>query len=384
MSEPFVPKPSSPRLASLDALRGFDLLMLTMVGPVLHVAAGRDLLPAGLVQQFSHMPWQGFTCWDLVMPLFLFMAGVSIPVAFAKYAGEGAMLPKSRAYVRIARRVAVLWVLGCIAQGNLLALDLAVLKPFSNTLQAIAVGYAGAALCYLWLGLGRQLLVAGGLLLAFWVAMRLGGDWTPAGNLAEKIDIAVFGKWRDGASVAGGGIVNYSPHYHYTWILSSLNFTATVLSGVAAGSVLRSARLGSGRKFLILAGAGALAAAVGWLLDVLGVAPVIKPIWSSSMVLVSSGYSTLLLAGFFAVTDWAGWKRWAGGLQVIGTNSIVAYMLSPEAGVISFASITQPLLAGLRQWMAPGGHEVLVASGNAVVLFLVLALLHRARVFLRP
>ena len=44
------------------------------------------------------------------------------------------------------RRVLVLWILGMVAQGNLLDFDLSKLYLFSNTLQAIAVGYLVASL----------------------------------------------------------------------------------------------------------------------------------------------------------------------------------------------------------------------------------------------
>lgn len=90
------------------------------------------------MRQFDHVAWAGFAFWDLVMPLFMFMAGVSIPFAFSKYlrSGEG----YGRIYVRILKRVVVLWALGMVCQGNLLSLHVADWKLFSNTLQAIAVG----------------------------------------------------------------------------------------------------------------------------------------------------------------------------------------------------------------------------------------------------
>ena len=83
------------------------------------------------------------------MPLFLFIVGVAMPFAFARRLEAGQT--NGQMYGRILRRVVVLWVLGMIAQGNLLDWDLSTLHPFSNTLQAIAVGYlvAGIALLHL-------------------------------------------------------------------------------------------------------------------------------------------------------------------------------------------------------------------------------------------
>lgn len=78
---------NSSRLASLDILRGFDLFLLVFFQPVF-VALGQQLdLPFlnRLVYQFDHEAWVGFHLWDLVMPLFLFMTGASMPFSLSKY-----------------------------------------------------------------------------------------------------------------------------------------------------------------------------------------------------------------------------------------------------------------------------------------------------------
>ncbi len=376
-----------PRLDSLDALRGFDLFALTMLGPIAHAAMSGGLLPAPLANAFSHVAWRGFNCWDLVMPLFLFMAGVSIPFAMAKFLGGNggvpAQQPISRAYLRIAKRVVLLWLLGAIAQGNLLAFDLAVFKPLTNTLQAIAIGYAGAALLFLHCRARTQIVVACVLLGVSWLACTAFGDWNPDTNLPERIDEFLLGRWTDGARVDAGGNVVFAPWYHYAWIFPSLNFIVTVLSGVLTGTLLKRETLSPARKFFILAGTGAALACAGWLADFCEIAPVVKTIWTSSMVLVTSGYGMLLMAAFFGVIDWLGVKRGTGWLKIIGMNSVLAYMLSPEVGVVSFDGISRPLLRGLAQFMEPATFHVLVACGNALVLFLILWLCARAKVFLK-
>lgn len=382
-----VPAAKPARLDSLDALRGFDLFALTMLGPVVHAADRGGLLSAQLGNAFSHVAWRGFNCWDMVMPLFLFMAGVSIPFAMAKFRGDGnggvPALPMRRAHLRIAKRVLVLWLLGAIAQGNLLAFDAATFKPLSNTLQAIAIGYAGAALLFLHCRMRAQIAVAGTLLFVSWLACALFGDWNPDTNLPERIDEFLLGRWTDGARVAADGSVVFSPWYHYAWIFPSLNFVVTVMSGVFTGAVLKNGALSSARKFFALAGTGAALACAGWILDFCEIAPVIKTIWTSSMVLVTGGYGMLLMAAFFGVTDWAGVKRGSGWLKIIGMNSVLAYMLSPEVGLVSFGGVSRPLLRGFAQFMEPAMFQTLVACGNAIVLFLILWLCARAKVFLK-
>ena len=237
----------SKRLESLDVLRGFDLFCLTILCPFLHAFSrtGEYSWLAPVMRQFNHVAWAGFAFWDLIMPLFMFMAGVSIPFAFSKYlrSGEG----YGRIYVRILKRVVVLWILGMVCQGNLLSLHVANWKLFSNTLQAIATGYLISAILFLYLKLKWQIIVSTALLLVYWGVMMFveadgygGGNFTASGNLAEWIDRVVLGRWRDGATLSVDGTVVFPAWYTYTWILSSLNFGVTVMTGVFAGQILKS------------------------------------------------------------------------------------------------------------------------------------------------
>ena len=143
-------KQTHQRLASLDALRGMDLLMLVALDRV--VFKLQPVINAGwydtFLQGFTHKEWEGFSPWDLVMPLFMFMSGVTIPYSLSRYR-EGEQSRRAL-YWRLCRRFMLLWILGMICQGNLLSFDSQHIYLFSNTLQAIAVGYVFAALLYLY------------------------------------------------------------------------------------------------------------------------------------------------------------------------------------------------------------------------------------------
>ena len=79
-----------------------------------------DTAPQWLMQQFTHADWGGsFTCWDLVMPLFIFITGASMPFAFARYREKGGPHWRLSTAWRVLRRVALLFVLGMLVQGNL-------------------------------------------------------------------------------------------------------------------------------------------------------------------------------------------------------------------------------------------------------------------------
>ena len=171
MSNPNETAPASGRVRSIDALRGFD--MFCIVGGqdlvLLLTALFAKPLHAVLNAQLSHAEWEGFTGEDLIMPLFLFIVGAAMPFSFARWLETGQS--KVRPYLRIIRRVLVLWVLGMVAQGNLLAFDLSKLQVFSNTLQAIAVGYLVAAIVLMHLPLLGQALVTLSLLGGYWALM---------------------------------------------------------------------------------------------------------------------------------------------------------------------------------------------------------------------
>ena len=87
--------------------------------------------------------------------------------------------------------------------------------------------------------------IAAGLLFTFWGCMEFisvdgygYGNYTPDGNLAEWIDRTLLGRFRDAATVQDGQVV-FAPWYRYTWILSSLNFGVTVLTGLFAGYIAK-------------------------------------------------------------------------------------------------------------------------------------------------
>lgn len=365
------------RLASLDILRGFDLFMLVFFQPVFMAFAGCSdaAWTAPIVRQFTHVQWEGFHAWDLVMPLFLFMAGVSMPFALNKYTEKGE--DRKPLYRRIIRRVVLLWVLGGIVQGNFLGFDPDRIYLYSNTLQAIAAGYLIAAVVQLNLNDRGLLWATAALFVAYWLPMTLNGDWTPDGNLAEAIDRAVLGRFRDGASPNGDGTWTPAPWYHYTWIWSSLNFGVTVLLGVMAGKIMRRFNAERRRAVIGLATGGAALTVAGLLLSLQ--MPIIKTIWSSSMTLFSGGLCFLLMALFYYIIDYRGCARGLGWLRIYGMNSIAAYVLG-EA--INFRSIARSLCYGMEPWFGDC-YGAWLTFVNFLIVFFILRCMYRCGVFLK-
>ena len=372
---------SSKRLESLDALRGFDLFFLVALGPLMHSLA-RTANVEWLNESmwvFSHVSWEGFSPWDLIMPLFLFMSGISMPFSLSRYKSISDKRPLLR---RLAKRILLLWIFGMMCQGNLLALDPNTIYLYSNTLQAIATGYLITALLFLFTSRRTQIITAVVLLLVYWTAMQFitvdgygGGNYTPQGNLAEWIDNTVLGRFRDTAQVIDGKVV-VADWYHYTWILSSLNFGVTVLTGLFAGYIAKD-KIEEKKKLKLYFGTGITMVIAGWLWNFQ--MPVIKTIWTSSMVLVSSGYCFLLMGPFYYWIDYKGHRSGITWLKVYGMNSIVAYML---ANVVNFRCIGESLFYGLEQYMG-SYYSFLMALWNIGAVYVIIWFMYKRGIFLK-
>ncbi|GKI22131.1 DUF5009 domain-containing protein [Odoribacter laneus] len=369
------------RLESLDALRGFDLFFLVALGPLMNSlarAADAEWFN-NWMGIFNHVSWEGFSPWDLIMPLFLFMSGISMPFALSRYKSMPDKRPLLR---RLGKRILLLWIFGMICQGNLLGLNPDKIYLYSNTLQAIAAGYLITALLFLFTRRRTQLITAVLLLLIYWAAMQFiqvdgygGGNYTPQGNLAEWIDKVVLGRFRDTAQLVDGKVV-VAEWYHYTWILSSLNFGVTVLTGLFAGYIAKD-KIEEKRKLKLYFGIGATMVTIGWLWNFQ--MPVIKTIWTSSMVLVSSGYCFLLMGLFYYWIDYKGHRSGITWLKVYGMNSILAYML---ANVIDFRCIGQSLLYGLQPYMG-SYYSFLITLWNVAAIYVILWMMYKRGIFLK-
>lgn len=372
---------SSKRLESLDALRGFDLFFLVALGPLMHSlarTANMEWLNESM-WVFSHASWEGFSPWDLIMPLFLFMSGISMPFSLSRYKSISDKRPLLR---RLAKRILLLWIFGMMCQGNLLALDPNTIYLYSNTLQAIATGYLITALLFLFTSRRTQIITAVVLLLVYWTAMQFitvdgygGGNYTPQGNLAEWIDNTVLGRFRDTAQVIDGKVV-IADWYHYTWILSSLNFGVTVLTGLFAGYIAKD-KIEEKKKLKLYFGTGITMVIAGWLWNFQ--MPVIKTIWTSSMVLVSSGYCFLLMGLFYYWIDYKGHRSGITWLKVYGMNSIVAYML---ANVVNFRCIGESLFYGLEQYMG-SYYSFLMTLWYIGAVYVIIWFMYKRGIFLK-
>lgn len=371
------------RIVSIDALRGFDMLLLCGGATVLHLLLqwqGGEGVPTWLMQQFRHAEWGGaFTCWDLVMPLFIFITGASMPFAFAKYRQKGGNAWRLRTAWRVVRRVVLLFVLGMLVQGGLASARPEGMSLFCNTLQAIAEGYLIAAVVLMCSPhLRVQLAVCVLCMVSYWALLRFvpfngqpGGLFEPHQNLAIYLDHLLQGRWQDGTP--------------YSWILTSLSFGALTLMGCMCGQIIASRRGWRAVGILSLAGVLCLAGAALLERDT----PLIKHIYTTTCVLWAGGWCILLLGLFHLVFDCCGTvaARLAYPLQVVGCNALLAYLLTEVHGPHGHSiwwGLAHPLIYGLAGLAQPAVAAAFVhATLSLLLLWLLLWCLYRHRVFLR-
>ncbi len=365
------------RLLSLDVLRGLDLFMLVGLQPVLWQALGKmdeSATTLFLRAQLDHVPWEGFSAWDLVMPLFLFMSGVTMPFSLPKYLSQNS---HGVLWKRVIKRVLMLFAFGILVQGNILSLDPTRIYLYSNTLQAIAIGYLLTVPIMLYLKPRTQIVAIAALLILYTAPMLLFGDWSREGNFAAIVDKAILGRWRDGSYLAEDGSWQFAAWYDYTWLWSSLTFCCTVAMGSLAGGIIRRGNDNRERTAMILVAVGAALIAAGWLWGLWH--PIIKRIWSGSMTLFSGGWCFLLLGVFYWWIDVKGHKRGTKWLLYYGCNAIAAYLIGE---IINFRCIAHSLLRGTEQFLGDW-YQVLLTACNSLILFLILALLYRNKIFLK-
>ncbi len=323
--------------------------------------------------QFEHTKWDGFTAWDIIMPLFLFVVGAAMPFSFARRLELGHS--KRQLFFKIVRRTLILFILGMAVQGHLLDFKLSTLHIFANTLQAIAVGYLIASILMLTAPVWGQVIACIVLMVGYWLLLMYvpvpghgAGVIEEHANIALTVDQWVLGRFIDGTNPP------------YTWVLSGMTFTATVLLGVFSGYIL-----GGGfskfMKFVWLTLLGAACLAGGWAWAHYLHFPIIKHIWTSSMVLWSAGWCYLLLAAFYLVIDVIGFRRWAFPFVVLGMNAITIYV-AYDSKIIPFNEISNNLVGGLAHHLGPAG-PFLIALTTVLLVWLPLYHMYRHKIFVR-
>jgi heparan-alpha-glucosaminide N-acetyltransferase len=385
------------RLASIDAYRGF--VMLLMMAEVLELRKVATALPESwfwkfLAEQQTHVPWAGCTLHDLIQPSFSFLVGVALPFSLASRLakGQSRWLMFFHAVWRAFLLIALGIFLRSMNKGQ-------TYFTFEDTLSQIGLGYVFLFL----LGLVKepwQWAAFVAIIVGYWLAFvlyplpdddfsyaahgvpadwkyhyeGLAAHWNKNSNLAWAFDtwwLNLFPREK---------VFEYHPGGYAT--LSFIPTLGTMILGLIAGNWLRRDWLPKHKLGWLLLAGGILLSA-GLIAHEAELCPAVKRIWTPSWTLYSGGWCFLLLAAFYLVIDIPKWTSWSYPLRVIGMNSIAAYVLAhgPDRFVLQSLHIH----LGKRVFAALGPAYMPLLEGAAVllVLWLILWWMERRKIFLK-
>ena len=361
------------RLVSIDALRGFDMLMISGGDALFTSLAGKTDLPwvNGLAAQFEHPEWIGFTFYDFIFPLFLFLAGVSIPFSLEK--AKTLNLPKGELYRKAFTRMLILICLGWLYKNA--PVPFFELDQFRLGSVLGRIGIAGFVTVVLFLNLDstKRLLVAAGILLAYYAAVFLipvpgygAGDLSFEGNLVG---------WFDRTFLPGRLLQST---YDELGILTTFPAICLTILGAQAGEILKSSRKSEIQKLwqLLLFGAVCLVLAFFWNLHF----PIFKRMWTSSFILLTGGMAFTILAVFYWVIDILKFQRWTFFFVVIGMNSLTIYLIYR---FVNFRYTSRMLFGGLYKPFGENWMPVFESLGAILLVWLFLYFLYKRKLFFK-
>ena len=373
--------------------------MFLMMAEVLHLRRVADALPESgfwrfLADHQSHVPWTGCALHDLIQPSFSFLVGVALPYSIASRTARGQS--QLRMTLHAFWRALVLILLGVFLRsiGNSQTN-----WTFEDTLTQIGLGY-GALFLLGFRPVRDQWIALGTLLVGFWAAFALfplpGPDF----------DYGAVGVQKGWPHLATGFAAHWNKNSNLSWAfdtwflnlfprekpflfngggyatLSFIPTLATMILGLIAGGFIRGSR-SSWEKVRWLTAAGLISLGAGWAVGALGACPVVKRIWTPSWTLFSGGWCFLLLAGFYAVIDVLGKRRWAFPLVVIGMNSIASYCVAHLFEDFVSRSLATHFGKGIYGVFGQP-YEPLVHGGLVLLVFwLILYWMYRRKLFLK-
>lgn len=387
---------SNQRLVSLDAFRGFVMLLMASSGFGLAqmAAANPDSwLWQQIKYQVSHVPWQGCALWDLIQPSFMFMVGIAVPLSIRRRreAGQGFFQMSIHALFRALALVLLAVLLS--TRGS----DTQTHWIFTNVLAQIGLGYVFLVMLT---GLGWEYCLAA-------IVLILSGYWywffqhplpTPeqiaafqaAKPPAEGLMEGFFAHWNIHTNAAAEFDRWFLNHFfpraevfqYNSGGYQTLNFIpalATMLGGAITGSFLMSSARPHGQKAARLLIVGIVCLLIGTILDIVG-CPVVKRIWTPSWAVFSGGWVLIMLSFFYWLVEVAGQSRVVFPLVVVGMNSIFIYVMhSLCAGWIS----QQLSKHGMAPFFSSAWGPVIEKCSVLGVLWLLCFWLYRQKAFLR-
>ena len=370
------------RLVSLDAFRGFDMMMIIgLDGCLWHL--GLWLFGSSdnwLSASFSHPKWYGLSFYDCIFPTFLFIAGLSFPFSYARQVEKG--LTKLQIHLKIFRRAAILVLLGWVTNG-VFQVGFHDLR-YGSVLGKIGLSWMFAAIYFVNFPRWARIAICASLIVGFAVLLGVftapdfptASSFSAEGNIIGWLErLTMPGKLPCSATVDG---VKYANLFDPSGLYMSFFAAATAMLGMFAGEIIRAERPSGNRRTLHLLALSAGLLAAG--LVMLRFVPVSKKLWSPSFLLLVGAGSTAVFALFYWVADVKQWRWWTPFFAVVGMNSIAIYMLNH---IVDFDAVSKFFLGGAVSRLDPALGMCLVGLGHFAACWSVTWFLWRHKVFFK-
>src|SRR5579872_626955 len=385
------------RLISLDAFRGLVMVLMLVEHTHLHEVA--RAFPSSALWRIiafntDHVDWQGCSLHDLIQPAFSFLVGAALPFSIASRKMKGQAFGPMLAHAF--RRALILILLGIFLRSQW---SRQTYFTFEDTLTQIGLGYVFLFL----LGFARvrtQVVTLVLILIFSWAAFAL----YPAPG--PHFDYARVGVPPDWTHNYTGFLSHWNKNSNLSWAFdvwflnlfpreqpfvfneggwSTLSFIptlATMILGLLTGEWLKSTR-SKDEKLRGLVVGGATLVVLGLICQWAAICPIVKRVWASSYTLYSGGLVILMLAGFYVLTDWKGWRRWAFPLLVVGMNSIAIYVMSWTMEDFVRRSLEIHLGRVISVMVSATFLPVAYGLGVMLTFWLVLLWMYRRKIFLK-
>jgi predicted acyltransferase len=358
------------RLSSLDFLRGLTMVFLTLESTLLFehlVPVVKGTWAADILNQFFHHPWHGLHFWDLVQPVFMFVAGVALAFSMKKQRQSHSW---GQSFIKILKRCGLLFFWGVLdyaVRKSGLSFELwDVLTQLSfTTLVAFLIMDSPVTIQ---LGVSVLCLLIPEFLYRYSHIPGFDQPFVDQHNFGNYIDLVLMNKINPGGWVA----------------INCISTSAHTIWGVLAGKLLLSDKTNSQKmKYLLVSSLTLLL--IGFGLDWSNTTPIIKRIATSSFVLVSGGYCVLFLAICYW---WIDIRKHRNGLlffNLFALNSIFIYLFFEIVGDRWFTGYILTITNGVFEF-AHVPTIVAAILGSLVVFILeagLLYFLYRKKIFFK-
>ena len=360
------PQKSDGRLLSLDAYRGFVLLLLCLEVPNwdwhlrLAVAYPDHGFAQWIAHHMGHIAWQGCTLWDLIQPSFMFMVGVSMAYSYGKRQRLGDGFSKMLGHATT--RALILILLGVFLRSN---------GARQTYWTAILIGWWG------WFALASPPADLSAVQPAGWAHNMSGffSHWNLNADPGHRFDVWFLNLFPRAEPF------NFHPEGYNT--LNFIPSLAIMIFGLSAGELLKNDAMEARKKAAVLAITGVAGILAALTLNWLGLCPIIKKTWTSGFTLFSGGWCLIILAVLYFIIDILRVRTWTYPAVVAGMNSIALYVMIWLIPGWVAGTLQTHLGKDYADFLGNGLEPLVQNLATMLVLWSICWWMFRNRIFLR-